>query len=177
MAPTHRPALVSLLGVSGSGKTTLAAALVRRFTGAGRRVGYVKHASHGFDMDRPGKDTARLTDAGAAGVAVAGPDGIAYLERGVLASPDLLVARWFADRDLVVLEGFRSHGYPAVVLVGAALPATAVREARGPVLAVVAGPDGPDEATRGAAGSAPVFARDDVEGLATHLEAVLGLGA
>jgi molybdopterin-guanine dinucleotide biosynthesis protein B len=169
------PPLVTLLGVSGSGKTTLAAALVGHWTAAGRRVGYVKHASHGFDMDRPGKDTARLTEAGAAGVAVVGPDGFAYLERRASVGPETIVARWFADRDVVVLEGFRSHGHPAVVVVGAAPPLTAVREARGRVLAVVAGPGGPDDATRAAAGAAPVFLRDDVAGLAAHLETALAL--
>jgi len=175
MPDTPRPALLSLLGVSGAGKTTLAAALVRHWAAAGRRVGYVKHASHGFDVDRPGKDTARLTEAGAAGVAVTGPGGFAYLERGAPVAPETIVARWFTDCDVVVLEGFRSHGHPAVVVVGAAPPLAAIREARGPVLAVVAGPNGPDDATRSAAGTALVFPRDDVAGLAAHLDAALGL--
>ena len=177
MPSPHRPALVSLLGASGSGKTTLAAALVRHWTASGLRVGYLKHASHGFEMDRPGKDTALLTEAGAAGVGVAGPDGVAYLERGTPAAPDTLVARWFADRDIVLLEGFRAHGHPAVVLVGPSDPATAVGEARGPVLAVVAGPDGPTDAVRRSAGAAPVFARTDVSTLAALLRTALGVAS
>lgn len=169
-----RPALVSLLGVSGAGKTTLAAILVRRWTSQGLSAGYVKHASHGFEMDRPGKDTDRVASAGAAGVAVTGPGGTAFLARGEPEVPEGIVARFFADCDVVVLEGFRTAGLPSVVVVGDADPRAAVAEARGSVLAVVAGASGID-VTREAAGGAPVFGRFDAENLALHLEDVLQL--
>ncbi len=177
------PPIVSLLGASGSGKTTLAAALVRRWSGAGLRVGYLKHASHGFHMDRPGKDTDRVAEAGARGVAVTGPGGLAYVERGEPADPTDLVARFFADRDAVVLEGFRTAGFPAVVVLaeaGAADddPAAAVAEARGPLLAVVspaARLAAARAATRAATKDAPVFEAGDVTGIAAHLESALRL--
>jgi molybdopterin-guanine dinucleotide biosynthesis protein MobB len=170
----QRPALMSLLGVSGAGKTMLAEQLVGRWTRAGLAVGYAKHASHGFSMDRPGKDTDRVAAAGAAGVAVTGPGGTAFVERGEPESPESLVARFFPDHDIVVLEGFRTAGFPSVVIVGDAPPATAIAESRGPLLAVVAGSSGLD-AARTAAGAAPVFARDDFDGLAAHLETALRL--
>lgn len=130
--PPASPPVVSLLGPSGSGKTTLAAALVGRWTRQGRRVGYVKHASHGFDVDRQGKDSARVAEAGAVGVALTGPGGFAYLERGEPRDAREIVAAHFADRDVVVLEGFRGEGYPAVVLPGAQPAARALAEATGP---------------------------------------------
>jgi molybdopterin-guanine dinucleotide biosynthesis protein B len=174
VVPPPRPVLLSLLGPSGAGKTSLAVVLVRRWTAAGLRVGYLKHASHGFQMDRPGKDSDRATAAGAAGVAVTGPGGFAYVERGESAEPEAILGRWFADRDVVVLEGFRTHGFPAVVLAGGQTASAAVAEARGPVLAVVIGRDG-IEAARAAWGGAPVFAPDDLDGLAAHLEVALGV--
>jgi molybdopterin-guanine dinucleotide biosynthesis protein B len=168
------PKLVSLLGDSGSGKTTLAAALLSRWSRAGLRAGYLKHASHGFEMDRAGKDTNRALSCGAAGVAVTGPGGFAYLEDGEPRDPAEVVRAFFADRDVVVLEGFRAHGFPAVVLLAGGDPARSLAEARGPLLAVVA-PEGGGAVP--AARDAPVFAREEGEALAAHLERVLGLRA
>ncbi len=170
------PVLVALVGPSGAGKTTLAAALVRRWSAAGLRVGYVKHASHGFEMDRPGKDTDRVAGAGAAGVAVSGPSGTAYLERTESHDPLTLVARFFPTADVVVVEGFREAGLPAVVLTGDTEPAAAIAEARGKVLAAAA-PAPRLGAARACAGAVAVFDRDDIVGIAAHLEAVLRVGA
>ncbi len=172
MSEHAAPVLVALVGPSGAGKTTLAAALVRRWSAAGLRVGYVKHASHGFEMDRPGKDTDRLAGAGAAGVAVSGPSGTAYLERTASRDPVALVARFFPTADVVVVEGFREAGLPSVVLTGDAEPAAAVAEARGAVLAVAA-PAHRLEAARSCAREAAVLDRDDIVGIAAHLEAAL----
>ncbi|MGB4765942.1 MAG: molybdopterin-guanine dinucleotide biosynthesis protein MobB, partial [Rugosibacter sp.] len=51
-------------GYSGAGKTTLLEALIPRFVAAGLRVSLLKHAHHHFDIDRPGKDSYRLREAG-----------------------------------------------------------------------------------------------------------------
>jgi molybdopterin-guanine dinucleotide biosynthesis protein B len=171
--PSERPPLLSLLGASGTGKTALATSLVARWTQAGLRVGYLKHASHGFEVDRPGKDTDRVASAGAAGVAVTGPGGFAYLERGEPRDPKDVVETLFADRDVVVLEGFRAHGFPAVVVAGEGDPGPALAEARGPVLALLV-PAATAEVAR-AAGTVPVFGSGEGEALAAHLEVVLGL--
>jgi molybdenum cofactor guanylyltransferase len=52
-------------GFSGVGKTTLLERLTKRFTKEDIRVGYYKHDSHRFEMDKTGKDTARVREAGA----------------------------------------------------------------------------------------------------------------
>ena len=61
-----KPAIpfISFVGYSNSGKTTLIEQLVRELKKLGYRVATVKHAPHGFDMDRPGKDSYRLKEAG-----------------------------------------------------------------------------------------------------------------
>src|SRR5688572_25481677 len=136
MASRAAPVVVSLLGPSGAGKTTLAETLVRRWGGRGLRVGFLKHASHGFELDRAGKDSERLTRAGAQGVALSGPSGIAYMEAREEGDARALVARFFPAHDIVVLEGFRGAGYPSVVLPGDRDLADALAEAAGPVLAI-----------------------------------------
>lgn len=165
------PALLSLVGPSGSGKTTLATALVAHWRAAGLRVGYVKHASHGFDLDRPGKDSARATQAGADGVVLAGPQGVAFLDPAEDADPRSLVTRFLADRDLVVLEGFRAAALPCVVVVGQAGPSVAGAEVRGQILAWVRGADAPQPKSL----RAPVFDTPDIARLAAHLEPLLRL--
>jgi len=51
-------------GWSGSGKTTLIERVIPRLTGRGLKVSLIKHAHHRFEIDRAGKDSYRLRDAG-----------------------------------------------------------------------------------------------------------------
>ena len=48
--------IIGLAGWSGSGKTTLLAKIIPRFVARGLMVSTVKHAHHGFDVDKPGND-------------------------------------------------------------------------------------------------------------------------
>ncbi len=50
---------------SNSGKTTLIEKIVKHLKARGLRVAVVKHASAGFELDRPGKDSWRFQEAGA----------------------------------------------------------------------------------------------------------------
>lgn len=105
-----------LVGRSGAGKTTLAEKLLRILTARGLVVSTMKHAHHGFDMDRPGKDTWRMREAGAAEVMVVSGDRWALLaERREPAEPDVdaLIAR-MAPVDLLLIEGFRAHSHPKI---------------------------------------------------------------
>jgi molybdopterin-guanine dinucleotide biosynthesis protein B len=100
-------------GSSGSGKTTLLVALLPRLKAAGVAVSTIKHAHHGFDLDRPGKDSHRHREAGAREVLVAGPDRWALLHEHPGEQPTLaaLLAR-LAPVDLVLVEGFRRDPIP-----------------------------------------------------------------
>ena len=48
--------IFGVVGRSGSGKTTLIVRLLPIFRARGFEVSTIKHAHHGFDLDRPGKD-------------------------------------------------------------------------------------------------------------------------
>jgi molybdopterin-guanine dinucleotide biosynthesis protein B len=100
-------------GPSGSGKTTLIVALLPLLRAAGLSVSTIKHAHHGFDLDRPGKDSHRHRDAGAHEVLVAGPERWALLHEHDGPEPGLaaLLAR-LAPVDLVLVEGFRQDPIP-----------------------------------------------------------------
>ena len=60
-----RPHAIAIVGNSGAGKTTLLERLIPALKRKGLRVGAIKHDAHRFDIDHPGKDSHRLTAAGA----------------------------------------------------------------------------------------------------------------
>lgn len=102
--------VLGVVGWSGSGKTTLLTALLPMLRAEGLSVSTVKHVHHGFDIDRPGKDSFRHRAAGAHEVMVAGGTRWALLHElegaAEPALPDLLAR--MATVDLVLVEGFKS---------------------------------------------------------------------
>ena len=103
-----------IAGYSGSGKTTLLEKLIPQFTACGLRVSVIKHAHHGFDIDRPGKDSHRHREAGATEVMLACNDRWALMhKRRGEAEPtlDQLLAR-LSPCDLVLIEGFKQEPVP-----------------------------------------------------------------
>jgi molybdopterin-guanine dinucleotide biosynthesis protein B len=93
---------------SNSGKTTLIEKIVVILKAGGLRVAVVKHASKGFDLDKPGKDSWRFQQAGADAVILAGPNKVALLRKtGHETLPDEL-ERLAGDVDVVMYEGFKS---------------------------------------------------------------------
>jgi len=103
---------LGIVGWSGSGKTTLIVALLPLLRARGLRVSTVKHAHHGFDMDRPGKDSYRHRAAGAAEVMVVSGARWALLHELEGPEPPLseLLVR-LARTDLVLVEGFKSYPF------------------------------------------------------------------
>lgn len=105
--------VLGLVGWSGSGKTTLLVAVLPLLRAHGLTVSTVKHTHHGFDMDRPGKDTFRHREAGAHEVLVAAGTRWALLHEidgPEPALPDLLTR--MAPVDLILVEGYKTHSFP-----------------------------------------------------------------
>ncbi len=108
--------VLGIAGYSGSGKTTLLTQLLPALRARGLRVGVIKHAHHQFDLDRPGKDSYELRQAGAARVLVASSRRWALLaEREEDGDPplrELLTRIATPDLDLILVEGFRHERFP-----------------------------------------------------------------
>jgi len=105
--------VLGIVGWSGSGKTTLVTKLIPLLRAAAWTVSTVKHTHHGFDMDRPGKDTYRHREAGAHEVLVAAGTRWALLHEVVGTEPSLaqLLER-MEPVDLVLVEGYKTHPFP-----------------------------------------------------------------
>ena len=96
---------------SGSGKTTLIEKIIPLLASRGLRVAVIKHASGGFELDKPGKDSWRFQRAGAEAVVLAGPSRLALMKT-VPQPPSLPSLRdLVAGADIVLYEGFK-HDAP-----------------------------------------------------------------
>jgi molybdopterin-guanine dinucleotide biosynthesis protein B len=102
---------IGFIGYSNTGKTTLIEKLIPLLRAHGLTVSAIKNAHHGFDMDRPGKDSYRYREAGAGQVLIATGQRWALLTETPQAPAPLeaLLAQ-LAPCDLVIIEGFKSEG-------------------------------------------------------------------
>ncbi|MEQ8330484.1 MAG: molybdopterin-guanine dinucleotide biosynthesis protein B [Longimicrobiales bacterium] len=114
---TPLPPVVCVIGKKKSGKTTTVVGLVAELASRGRRVMTLKHG-HGFRLDTEGTDSWRhVHEGGAERVVMAGPEGVGVVGGwGPSGEPSLeeLVARYVADADVVVAEGFKDSSAPRI---------------------------------------------------------------
>ena len=111
------PPVVSIVAKSGTGKTTLLEKLIGELKRRGYRVGAVKHDAHKFDIDREGKDSWRLTQAGADTMLITSPDKVALVKQNRDGrEPPLLeaIAAYCGDLDIVLTEGFKKSSMPKI---------------------------------------------------------------
>jgi molybdopterin-guanine dinucleotide biosynthesis protein B len=119
------PPIISIVGASGAGKTTLLEKLIPDLIGRGFRVGTIKHDVHGFEIDRPGKDSWRHKQAGAAVTIISSPSKIGMVMdvnhdhkldelAPLLSSVDIILTEGYKREDKAKLEIFRPevHGDP-----------------------------------------------------------------
>ncbi len=102
--------VVGFAGFSGAGKTTLIERLVPLLKTRGLRVSVIKHAHHGLETDRPGKDTWRHREAGAYEVLAASPERLVLqrtFEQPGERSVHELIPALHPGVDWVLVEGFR----------------------------------------------------------------------
>ena len=104
-----------IAGRSGMGKTTLLERLVPELGARGLRVSLIKHSHKDIEIDRPGKDSWRLRDAGCHEVLLLGERRWALMHelRGAgEPSLDELLPR-LQDCELVLVEGFKGGDFPS----------------------------------------------------------------
>lgn len=110
--------VVCFVGSSGVGKTTVIENLTIEFKARGYRIAVIKHAPHGFDIDRKGKDSWRFCQAGADIIAIASRDRVCQIQQ-YAEEPNLerLIANVKRDVDLVLVEGFKHYPLPKIEVV------------------------------------------------------------
>ena len=107
--------IISVVGESGAGKTTLIEKLIRELKKRAYRIGTVKHASHGFEIDKKEKDSWRHKQAGADTVVISSGQRIAMVKDENCESLACL-EKYFQDMDLVITEGYKKENKPKIVI-------------------------------------------------------------
>jgi molybdopterin-guanine dinucleotide biosynthesis protein MobB len=99
-------------GFSGSGKTALISKLIPELKEF--KIGYIKHDAHGFEMDKPGKDTFVIKSAGAEVVMINDQEHEAILSSRSCFNQEKNI---FLDSDLVLVEGHKYSKLSKIIIV------------------------------------------------------------
>jgi molybdopterin-guanine dinucleotide biosynthesis protein B len=106
--------IIGLAGWSGSGKTTLITKVLPVLIGRGLKVSTLKHAHHGFDLDKPGKDSFMHRASGATEVIISSERRWAVLHelRGEEEWDLPALLGKASPVDLILVEGFKREPFP-----------------------------------------------------------------
>lgn len=107
--------VVGFVGYANSGKTTIVSSLISILKQRGYRVAAIKHASHGYDMDMPGKDSWQHFEAGADQVAVVGPESFSMHRRETIDLPAVIAM--INGVDIILVEGFKRESIPKIEII------------------------------------------------------------
>ena len=107
--------VIAIVGKSGSGKTVIMEKLIAEFKARGYRVGAIKHAHQTVELDAPGKDTWRYSQAGSDATVVSSPSRITIFKsldrEPTLEESALLLGEGY---DLILAEGFKKSRVPKI---------------------------------------------------------------
>ena len=119
MKNAHIP-ILGFAAFSGTGKTTLLAKLIPILKKSDLRIGLIKHSHHNFEIDKPGKDSYTLREAGASPVMLISSHRRAIItEFNQIEEPTLDEQLKEFDQsklDLILIEGFKTEPFPKIEL-------------------------------------------------------------
>ncbi|RYZ59423.1 MAG: molybdopterin-guanine dinucleotide biosynthesis protein B [Proteobacteria bacterium] len=111
------PLEISFVGFSNTGKTTLVTRLIQAMSNK-KRLAYVKSDAHRFEVDYPGKDSFRATEAGAQSSYISNAEHFAWMGNGQL--PLFSQKSIFLDYDALFIEGHKALNIDKFVLLDGA---------------------------------------------------------
>lgn len=107
--------IISIVGKTNSGKTTLIEKIIPELKKRGYRVGAIKHDVHQFEIDHEGKDTWRMTAAGANTVIIASAKKMGMVKKLDREYHLDEISGWLIrDVDIIITEGFRKQDKPKI---------------------------------------------------------------
>lgn len=114
--PTNIP-ILSFAAKSGTGKTTYLEKLLPLLKIEHIKLAVLKHDAHGFEVDKPGKDSYRLTQAGADHMILTSADKTAAIFTHPNEDPELsFLLSKVQDVDLIITEGYKLQNMPKLEL-------------------------------------------------------------
>lgn len=111
----NEPFVISFVSsCSGAGKTTLIEKIIEILGKKGYKVGALKHDAHKFEIDKPGKDSWRFSQAGAENVIISSKDKLAMVMKLDNYCSVEAIVKMFKGSDIVIVEGFKTSNYPKI---------------------------------------------------------------
>jgi len=100
--------IVAIVGKSQSGKTMLVEQLIPELKKRGYRIAALKHSHCGVEIDHPGKDSWKFTQAGSDAVCISSPDKLAFIRNlNCELKVEEITPILGSEFDLVLAEGFK----------------------------------------------------------------------
>ncbi len=117
MVEFHLP-VMGFAAYSGTGKTTLLSKVIPLLTAKGYRIGIIKHTHHNIDIDKPGKDSHVLREAGASQTVIASRNRTAMIieKPDAVGEPKLEDALANLQTSSLVVEGFKAAEFVKIEL-------------------------------------------------------------
>ena len=106
--------IYSFVAFSNTGKTTFLEKLVPVIKAHGLRIAVYKHDAHEFDIDKPGKDSWRMTRAGA-DVTMISSNTKAVIMENRYVSPEELVKK-IDNVDIIITEGYKAGPWKKIAM-------------------------------------------------------------
>ena len=154
--------VIAIVGKSGVGKTVIMEKLIAEFKARGYRVATVKHAHQTIDLDAPGKDTWRYSQAGSDVVAISSPLQVTIFNK-LDHEPALdETIRLLGDGyDIILAEGFKDTRAPKIEVCPTGKTADLVCN-ESDLCAIIA--------RVRKKGKKPIFGREEITGIADFIE-------
>ena len=104
----------SFVAYSNTGKTTFLEKLVPALKAEGLRVAVYKHDGHDFEIDKEGKDSWRMSKAGADVTLISSATKAVIMENRYI-DPEELVSR-ISDVDIIIVEGWKAGPWKKIAM-------------------------------------------------------------
>ena len=112
--------VISFVGKADVGKTTFLEKAVKELKDKGYRVAVIKHDIHGFEIDHPGKDSWRMSQAGSDVVVISSANKMAMIKKtSQELSLDQLEDYIMGGVDIILTEGYKSADKPKIEILRA----------------------------------------------------------
>lgn len=106
--------IYSFVAFSNTGKTTFLGKLVPIIKSHGLKVAVYKHDGHDFDIDKPGKDSWRMTRAGADVTVISSGTKAAIMENRYVPPEELV--RKIDNVDIIIVEGYKAGPWKKIAM-------------------------------------------------------------
>lgn len=109
--------LLAISGYSGTGKTTLLKKIIPLLLQKNIRPGLIKHTHHNIDIDKPGKDSYELRQAGSVQTMIACDNRWALMTESPYSDFTYLANQFDPEKvDIILMEGFKQESINKIVV-------------------------------------------------------------